>query len=100
MELFIRSASQNEGEGQYEFLKIYCAVVVSVKDAEEVFSELARVSRGEDPLEEEHEFLPVESAVRIVLHENVVAVCACVRACVRVCVCARVLVNRERERDV
>ena len=88
LELFIRIASQSEGEGAYELFKSDFAVVVSVKDAEEVFHELARVTIGEELLVEAPELLPVESAVRIVSQELVVPVCT------------RVLANRDRERDV
>ena len=88
LELFIRVSMQSEGEGAYELFESDFAVVVGVKDAEEVFHELARVTIGVELFVEAPELLPVESAVRIVSQELVVPVCA------------RVLANRERERDV
>lgn len=76
LELFTRIASQSEGEGADELFKADFAVAVSVKDAEEVFRELARVTIGEEPLVKVSELLSVESAVWIVSQELFVPVCA------------------------
>ncbi len=62
--------------------------MVCVKDTEEVFCELCRVTIGEELLVDVPELLSVESAVRIVSQELAVPVCA------------RVLANRDREREV
>ena len=88
LELFTRIASQSEGEGADKLFKADFAVLVSVKDAEEVFCKLARVTIGEEPLVEVPKLLPIESSVWIVSQELVVPVCVCV------------LADRDRERDV
>ena len=88
LELFIRIASQCEREGGDELFKGDFAVLVSVKDVEEVFRELARVTVREALLVEAPELLPVEPAVWIVSQELVVPMCA------------RVLAHRDRERNV
>ena len=74
LELFTRIASQSKGEGADELFKADFAVTVSVKDAEEVFRELARVTIGEEPLVKVPELLSVESAVWIVSQELFVPV--------------------------
>lgn len=49
--------------------------MISIKDVEEVFRELARISGGEEPRAEEREFLPAEAATWIISHEIFVPVC-------------------------
>jgi len=75
-ELFIRIASRGEGEWADKLFKANFAVVVSVKGAEEVFRELARITGGEESLVEASEFLLVKPAVRRVLLEIFVPVYA------------------------
>lgn len=87
LELLIRIASQSEREGADELFKSDFAVLVSVKDVEEVFRELTRVTIGEEPLVEASELLPVEPAVWIVSQELVVPMCV------------RALANRDSERN-
>jgi len=75
-ELFIRIASQGEGEWADKLLKVNSAVVISVKGVEEVFHELARITGGEEPLVEASEFLLVKQAIQRVFLETVVPVYA------------------------
>lgn len=88
LELFIRIASQSEREGTDELLKGDFAVLVSVKDVEEIFRKFARVTIGEELLVEAPELLPVEPAAWIVSQE------------LGVPMCVRALANRDRERNV
>jgi hypothetical protein len=65
-ELFVELASGGDGEGADELLEVDCAIVVVVKDVEDVFSELAGIAKGEELLVDAAEFLLVELAARAV----------------------------------
>jgi len=79
---------RGKGERDDELLEVDSFVVITVKDAEDVVREIARIARREEALMKALEFLPVEAALRVVSHEVLVAVCA------------RAMADRDREGDV